>query len=246
MELEEIQMYPVRHSPVTEHQPLHLNCICGQPSAGTYSELIPGSALSFPPRRYLPVPLATAQWKPGNDVAYQFNRRLGYNTPGLKEPHLWEPLSPQNARNIKHYSSFGFGGRPGTTGIHHSPKKSSEHTEPGGALAPARREGGQLAREQEVLGLIGQRETPLGHRSQREVASSSKKPPRLTLIPRKPLCPGERHLDGRVTAYFCPRLLLPEGQQRGGNGQWTEACHFMLPHPPRDSEWESNGHAFQM
>lgn len=65
-----------------------------------------------------------------------------------------------------------FGGRPGTGGIHHRPKKSTEHTEPGGALAPARREEGQLASEQEVLGLIGQRETPLGHRSQRSVGTS--------------------------------------------------------------------------
>lgn len=61
---------------------------------------------------------------------------------------------------------------PGTAGIHHSPKKSAEHTEPGGALAPACREEGQLASEQEVLGLIGQRETPLGHRSQRSVGTS--------------------------------------------------------------------------
>ncbi|KAK9518312.1 hypothetical protein VZT92_023622 [Zoarces viviparus] len=56
-------------------------------------------------------------------------------------------------------------------GIHHRPKKSPEHTEPGGALAPACREEGQLASEQEVLGLIGQRETPLGHRSQRSVGT---------------------------------------------------------------------------
>lgn len=46
------------------------------------------------------------------------------------------------------------------------PKKGTEHTEPGGALAPAHREEGQLASEQEVLGLIRQRETPLGQRSQ--------------------------------------------------------------------------------
>lgn len=56
-------------------------------------------------------------------------------------------------------------------GIHHGPKKSPEHTEPGGALAPACREEGQLAGEQEVLGLIGQRETPLGRRSQRSVGT---------------------------------------------------------------------------
>ena len=65
-----------------------------------------------------------------------------------------------------------YGGRPGTAGIHHKPKKSTEHTEPGGALAPACREEGQLAGEQEVLGLIGQRETPLGRRSQRSVGTS--------------------------------------------------------------------------
>lgn len=55
-----------------------------------------------------------------------------------------------------------FGGRPGTVGIHHWPKKGTEHTEPGGALALAHREEGQLASKQEVLGLIRQRETPLG------------------------------------------------------------------------------------
>lgn len=65
-----------------------------------------------------------------------------------------------------------FGGRPGTAGIHHRPKKSTEHTEPGGALAPACGEKGQLASEQEVLGLIGQGETPLGRRSQRSVGTS--------------------------------------------------------------------------
>lgn len=50
-------------------------------------------------------------------------------------------------------------------------KKGTEHTEPGGALAPAHGEGGQLAGEQEVLGLIRQRETPLGQRSQRPVGT---------------------------------------------------------------------------
>lgn len=50
---------------------------------------------------------------------------------------------------------------------------------------------------------------------------------------------------GRLSAYFCPSLLLPEGQLKGGNGGLTEACHFMLFHP-RDSEWESNGQACQM
>lgn len=44
--------------------------------------------------------------------------------------------------------------------------------EPGGALDPACREEGQLADEQEVLGLIGQRETLLGRRSQRSVGTS--------------------------------------------------------------------------
>ncbi|KAK5864569.1 hypothetical protein PBY51_015802 [Eleginops maclovinus] len=57
-------------------------------------------------------------------------------------------------------------------GIHHRPKKSPEHTEPGGALALACGDEGQLASEQEVLGLIGQRETPLGYRSQRSVGTS--------------------------------------------------------------------------
>lgn len=56
-------------------------------------------------------------------------------------------------------------------GIHHWPKKGTEHTEPGGALALARREEGQLASEQEVLGLIRHRETPLGRRSQRPVGT---------------------------------------------------------------------------
>lgn len=61
--------------------------------------------------------------------------------------------------------------RPGTAGIHHTPKKSTEHTEPGGALATACREEGQLVGKPEVLGLIGQRETPLGRRSQRSVGT---------------------------------------------------------------------------
>lgn len=83
------------------------------------------------------------------------------------------PFLKKKRRNLFNpplWSSFE--GRPGTAGIHHSPKKSAEHTEPGGALAPACREEGQLASEQEVLGLIGQRETPLGHRSQRSVGTS--------------------------------------------------------------------------
>ncbi|KAI4819174.1 hypothetical protein KUCAC02_004443 [Chaenocephalus aceratus] len=54
----------------------------------------------------------------------------------------------------------------------HRPKKSPEHTEPGGALALAGGDEGQLAGEQEVLGLIGQRETPLGRRSQLSVGTS--------------------------------------------------------------------------
>jgi len=56
--------------------------------------------------------------------------------------------------------------------MHHRPKKSPEHTEPGGALALAGEDEGQLAGEQEVLGLIGQRETPLGRRSQLSVGTS--------------------------------------------------------------------------
>lgn len=50
-------------------------------------------------------------------------------------------------------------------------KKRTEHTEPGGALALPCRKGGQLASKQEVLGLIGQRETPLGRRSQWSVGT---------------------------------------------------------------------------
>ena len=50
---------------------------------------------------------------------------------------------------------------------------------------------------------------------------------------------------GHPSAYFCPILLLPEGQLKGGNGGLTEACHFMLFHPG-ESEWESNGRACQM
>lgn len=84
IEPEEIQMYLVQHSPVAAHQPLYLNCICGQLSPSSYTELIPGTALSFSLCWYLPVPLSTAVAKPGNDVAYQFNQRLGYNAPGLK------------------------------------------------------------------------------------------------------------------------------------------------------------------
>lgn len=107
----------------------------------------------------------------------------GQNIPWfiIKRPRIWDyrwlhssiPFSEKKKRNLFNpplWSSFE--GRPGTAGIHHSPKKSAEHTEPGGALAPACREEGQLASEQEVLGLIGQRETPLGHRSQRSVGTS--------------------------------------------------------------------------
>lgn len=50
---------------------------------------------------------------------------------------------------------------------------------------------------------------------------------------------------GQLSAYFCPRLLLPEVQLKGGNGGLTEACHFMHFHL-RDSEWERNGRACQM
>lgn len=94
-EPEEIQMYLVRHSPVAAHQPLHLNCICGQLSPGSYTELIPGTARSFSPCWYLPVPLSTVVWKPGNDVAYQFNWRQGYNALGLEVP-----LSPNMPRTL--------------------------------------------------------------------------------------------------------------------------------------------------
>lgn len=99
IEPEEIQMYLVRHSPVAAHQPLHLNCICGQLSPSSYTELIPGTALSFSPCRYLPVPLSTVERKPGNDVAYQFKWRWGYNAPGL-EALSQVPLSPNMAGTL--------------------------------------------------------------------------------------------------------------------------------------------------
>lgn len=111
----------------------------------------------------------------------------GQNSPWfiIKRPRIWDyrwlhssiPFSAKKKKKRKR-NLFNpplwcsFGGRPGTAGIHHRPKKSTEHTEPGGALAPACREEGQLAGEQEVLGLIGQRETPLGRRSQRSVGTS--------------------------------------------------------------------------
>lgn len=51
IEPEEIQMYLVRHSPVAAHQPLHLNCICGQLSPSSCTELFPllavGTCLSL-------------------------------------------------------------------------------------------------------------------------------------------------------------------------------------------------------
>lgn len=47
IEPEEVQMYQVQHNPVAAHQPLYLNCICGQLSPGSYTELIPDAALSF-------------------------------------------------------------------------------------------------------------------------------------------------------------------------------------------------------
>lgn len=99
---------------------------------------------------------------------------------GLR-PRIWDyrwlhssiPFSAKKKRNLFNPPLWcSFGGRPGTAGIHHRPKKSTEHTEPGGALALACREEGQLASEQEVLGLIGQRETPLGRRSQRSVGTT--------------------------------------------------------------------------
>lgn len=99
----------------------------------------------------------------------------------IKRPRIWDyrwlhssiPFSEKKKRNLFNPPLWcSFGGRPGTVGIHHRPKKSTEHTEPGGALAPACREEGQLASEQEVLGLIGQGETPLGRRSQRSVGTS--------------------------------------------------------------------------
>ncbi len=87
IEPEEIQMYLVRHSPVAAHQPLHLNCICGQLSPSSYTVLFlflaVGTCLS----------LSTAVWKPGNDVDYQFNWRRAYNAPGL-EASSRGPLSP--------------------------------------------------------------------------------------------------------------------------------------------------------
>lgn len=99
IEPEEIQMYLVRHRPVVAHQPRHLNCICGQLSPSVYTELIPGTALSFFPRWYLPVSLSTVVWKPGNDVAHQFNCRRGYNARGLVASSR-EPLSSNMARTL--------------------------------------------------------------------------------------------------------------------------------------------------
>lgn len=85
---------------------------------------------------------------------------------------LIHPLSCKKKQNLFNPPLWcSFGGRPGTVGIHHWPKKGTEHTEPGGALALAHREEGQLASEQEVLGLIRQRETPLGQRSHRPVGT---------------------------------------------------------------------------
>lgn len=88
---------------------------------------------------------------------------------------LIHPLSSEKKKKKRNLFNpplwCSFGGRPGRVGIHHWPKKGTEHTEPGGALALTHREGGQLASEQEVLGLIRQRETPLGQRSQRPVGT---------------------------------------------------------------------------
>lgn len=90
------------------------------------------------------------------------------------------------------------GGRPGTASIYHWPKKSTEHTESGGALAQSSREEGQLARQQEVLGLIGQRETPLGGRSQQSVG---------TLLARR-LMYGALSENGRGSSEFSVDLRL--------------------------------------
>lgn len=57
--------------------------------------------------------------------------------------------------------------------------------------------------------------------------------------------PSSSSALGQLSAYFCPSLLLPEVQLKGGNGGLTEACHFMHFHL-RDSEWERNGQACQM
>lgn len=98
----------------------------------------------------------------------------------IKRPRIWDyrwlhssiPFPAKNHPNLFNPPLWcSFGGRPGIVGIHHWPKKGTEHTEPGGALALAHREEGQLASEQEVLGLIRQRETPLGRRSQRPMGT---------------------------------------------------------------------------
>lgn len=99
IEPEEIQMYLVRHSPVAAHQLLHLNCICGQLSPSIDTEVIPGTALFYFPCWYLSVPLSTAVWKPGNDVAYHFDWRQGYNTLVL-EALLQGSLSSITARTL--------------------------------------------------------------------------------------------------------------------------------------------------
>ncbi|KAI9541548.1 hypothetical protein NQZ68_029049 [Dissostichus eleginoides] len=45
----------------TLSQSLHLNCICGQLSPSSFTELIPGAALTLSPCWYLPVPLSTVE-----------------------------------------------------------------------------------------------------------------------------------------------------------------------------------------
>lgn len=105
IEPKEIQMYLVRHSPVAAHQLPHLNCICGQLSPSIDTELIPGTALCFFPCWYLSVPLSTVVWKPGNDVAYQFDWRRGYNT--VAGGIVAGISVPQYGMDIKHSSSLG-------------------------------------------------------------------------------------------------------------------------------------------
>lgn len=87
------------------HQLPHLNCICGQLSPSIDTELIPGTALCFFPCWYLSVPLSTVVWKPGNDVAYQFDWRWGYNT--VAGGIVAGISVPQYGMDIKHSSSLG-------------------------------------------------------------------------------------------------------------------------------------------
>lgn len=125
----------------------------------------------------------------------------------IKRPRIWDyrwlhssiPFPAKKKWNLFNPPLWcSFGGRPGTASIHHWPKKSTEHTESGGALALTSREEGQLASKQEVLGLIGQRETPLGHRSQRSVG---------TLLARRLVC-GALMENGRGSWEFSVDLRL--------------------------------------